>query len=101
MRLTRTSLALCFAVAVCGWAQADTPAMSSRPGSPVTIRLAAANSSAGDKAAADFVCTGTNDEVVLNRAIELLVKGGTVRLADGDYNIDSFANEGDSAIIFD
>ena len=92
----RTSLAftLCFVFAAC---HAD---ISSRVGSPVTIRVAAANSSAGDKEAADFVCTGTNDEMILNHAIGLLVKGGTVRLADGDYHIDAFANEGNSSIIF-
>ena len=71
-----------------------------RPGSPETIRVAAANSSRADKIAADFVCTGTNDEAVLNKAIEMLVRGGTVKLADGDYYIDSFPHEGNTAVLF-
>ena len=71
-----------------------------RAGSPVTIRVAAANSSQGDRSFADLVCTGTNDEAVLNRAIAMLERGGTVKLADGDYYIDAFPNEGNSAVFF-
>ena len=71
-----------------------------RPGSPTVVRVAAANSPDTDKSAADFVCTGTNDEAVLNKAIELLVRGGTVKLADGDYYIDAFPNEGNTAVLF-
>ena len=71
-----------------------------RAGSPVTIRVAAVNSAEGDRSAADFVCTGTNDEVVLTHAIELLERGGTLRLADGDYYIDAFPYEGNSAVFF-
>ena len=70
------------------------------PDSPETVRVAAANSSAADKAVADLVCSGTNDERVLNAAIERLKKGGTVRLADGDYRIDAFEQEGGSAVLF-
>ncbi len=71
-----------------------------RPGSPAIVRVAAANSSEADKTAADFVCAGTNDEAVLNKAIELLVRGGTLKLADGDYFIDAFASEGNTAVLF-
>ena len=71
-----------------------------RPGSPTVVRVAAAKSPDTDKSAADFVCTGTNDEAVLNKAIELLVRGGTVKLADGDYYIDAFPNEGNTAVLF-
>ena len=67
---------------------------------PVMVRVAAANSSEAARSAADFVCTGTNDEAVVNKAIALLVRGGTVTLADGDYYIDAFPNEGNSAVFF-
>ena len=80
--------------------EAPLPEIAERPGSPVTIRVAAANSTEADKAAADFVCTGKNDEAVLNKAIELLVRGGTVKLADGDYYIDAFPHEGNTAVLF-
>ena len=52
------------------------------------------------KAEADFVCTGANDERVINAAIASLEKGGTVQLLDGDYYIDAFEQEGGSAICF-
>jgi len=63
-----------------------------------TIRLAAVNSSAPDRAAATFVCTGENDEIIFNRAIELLPLGGKVMLSDGDYYFDACTNEGGSAV---
>jgi len=44
--------------------------------SPQIVRVAAANSSEAEKAAADFVCTGTNDEVVLTKAVETLTWNG-------------------------
>ena len=74
--------------------------IADRPGSPATTRVAAANSSPADKSAADFVCTGTNDEAVLTRAIETLTRGGTLKLADGDYYIDAFPYEGNTAVFF-
>ena len=43
------------------------------------VRAMAANSVEADKAAADFVCTGKNDEAVFNKAIETLVRGGTLK----------------------
>ena len=67
---------------------------------PTEIVVAAANSRSFEKKAADLVCTGTNDEAVVNAAIARLKFGGTVRLADGDYFLDSCTNEGNSAIIF-
>ena len=98
---SKTRLVLAFAAAA-STALADVTVadLAARPGSPVVIRIAAANSTPGDRAAADFVCTGTNDEVVLNRAIELLVKGGTVKLADGDYYVDAFPHESNTAVLF-
>ena len=67
---------------------------------PVFVRVAAANSSEAARSAADFVCTGTNDEAMLTKAIDGLVRGGTMKLADGDYWIDAFPYEGNSAVYF-
>lgn len=66
----------------------------------MTIKIAAYNSSEKDKAIADVICTGKYDEEVINAQIEKLYHGGTIQLFDGDYNIDSFACEGNSAINF-
>ena len=66
-----------------------------------TIRLAAVNSSAPDRAAADFVCTGENDEVLFNKAVSLLPLGGRIVLADGDYYFDACTNKGGSAVYLD
>lgn len=64
------------------------------------IVIAAYNSLEEDKKIADFVCSGKNDEIIINKAIEMLTRGGTLQLLDGDYNIDSFEHEGNSAIFF-
>lgn len=64
------------------------------------IKIAASNSSCEKKNEADVVCTGQNDEEVINEQIEKLVFGGTVKLLDGDYYFDSFSNEEDSAVFF-
>ena len=85
------------AIAAAGYSQAN---IADRPGSPATVRVAAANSSAAAKSAADFVCAGTNDEAVLTKAIETLTRGGTLKLADGDYYIDAFPYEGNTAVFF-
>ena len=63
-----------------------------------TIRLAAVNSSAPDCAAADFQCTGENDERVFNKAISQLPLGGRIVLSDGDYYFDACDGEGGSAV---
>ena len=65
------------------------------------IRIAASNSSSLDKSRADFVCSGKNDEIVIQQAITALVYGGTIKLLDGDYYIDSFSQHNNSAIFFD
>ena len=65
---------------------------------PTEVVVAASNARDFEKRAADFVCTGKNDERVINAALSLLTRGGTLRLADGDYYIDSFENEGNSAV---
>ena len=64
------------------------------------IVIAASNTDPQDKKLADFVCTGKNDERVINKAIEKLKYGGTIQLLDGDYNIDAFEQDGNSAIYF-
>lgn len=54
------------------------------------IYVAASDSTPAAKAIADYQCTGTNDELVIQEAINSLTYGGTVQLLDGQYNIDSF-----------
>lgn len=103
MNMSNRAKSMAMAAVAAGAIAATGPsaaAIAERPGSPTTIRVAAANSSDPDKRNADFVCSGTNDEAVLNKAIELLTRGGTLRLADGDYYIDAFANEGNTAVTF-
>lgn len=53
-----------------------------------TLVIAASDSSAKSKAQADYVCTGTNDEAVIQEAIDSL-KGtwGSVYLGSGRYHI--------------
>jgi hypothetical protein len=55
----------------------------------VTIVVAASNSTANGRAAADSVCTGSNDDVVINNAISALsgTTGGKVVLLEGLYTI--------------
>ena len=55
-----------------------------------TVIVSANNSSQHDKMLSQFVCTGTNDEIILQEAIDSLEYGGTVILANGTYNIDGF-----------
>lgn len=64
------------------------------------IVIAASNTSSHDKRLADYVCKGKNDERTINKAIESLKYGGTIQLLDGDYYIDAFEQEGNSAIFF-
>ena len=64
------------------------------------IKIAAANSSDKNKEAADAICSGKYDEKVINEQIAKLTRGGTIQLFDGDYYIDSFENENNSAIFF-
>lgn len=64
------------------------------------IKIAASNSSSIDKSKADVVCTGKNDQNLINLQIEKLTTGGTISFFDGDYYIDAFDNEGNSAIFF-
>lgn len=56
----------------------------------MSVVVAASNSSDYDKKRADFVCSGVNDEVMIQSAVDSLKFGGTVYLANGDYNIDGW-----------
>ena len=56
-------------------------------GKPYSTRVvAASNSTASGASGADFVCTGTNDEVTLNAAINSFAGPGEVILLEGTYN---------------
>ncbi len=53
-----------------------------------TLVVAASNSGAKSKAAADYVCDGTSDQTEINNAITALPSvGGKVLLLEGTYNI--------------
>lgn len=52
-----------------------------------TVRIAAANASAGSKAAAHLVATGADDQATFDEAYALLPDGGTILLSEGDYHI--------------
>lgn len=60
-------------------------------GGAFTLLVAASNSTTADKDAADFVCDGTNDEVVLQDVIDTYGTGDVLRvhLAPGSYSIDA------------
>ena len=77
--------ACAFAVAV-GATQSD----------PVWVKVAASGSTEAAKAAADFVCVGTNDQETIQRAIDLCAKDGrNLYLYNGLYMIDAFREWGD------
>jgi len=54
------------------------------------ILIAASDSTDFDKSRAKFVCTGTNDEVTINRAFSTLSPFQDLHFAKGTYYIDSF-----------
>lgn len=55
------------------------------------VTIAASNSDTTDKGKADFVCTGTNDQTVIQNAIDSFGdKSGVILLCNGTYNISSF-----------
>jgi hypothetical protein len=64
---------------------------TSRPGNrAATLVVAASNSTADGCAAADLVCTGTDDQTTINLAIDsctALPNGGRVLLLEGTYNL--------------
>lgn len=59
-----------------------------------SVFVAAADASAAEKLAADYQCTGTNDELVLQQAVNAVYAkgGGEVLLSNGTFSIDSFPN---------
>ena len=54
------------------------------------IVIAASNSNDYDKYNSDFICSGNNDEIIINRAINSLDGSGTIYFCDGDYYIDDY-----------
>lgn len=54
-----------------------------------TFTVAASNSSTADKNVADYLCTGTNDDVTINSAITAAAgaQGGIVQLCAGTFSI--------------
>lgn len=59
------------------------------------IFVAASNAPDWQKQGADFICDGTNDEVEIQAAINMLYNtGGRIRLSNGTFYIDSFQNTG-------
>lgn len=55
------------------------------------VTVAASNTSTEYKDKSDYVCTGKDDQIVIQQAINSLNKtGGTVYLATGDYYIDGW-----------
>ena len=60
------------------------------------ITVAAVDSLCGDRGEVDFRCTGTNDERVINQAIEVAAREDKmVYLLNGTYQIDAFYDFGD------
>ena len=55
------------------------------------VTISAHDSTDIDKAKADYICTGVNDEKVISHAINSLTKGGTVLLFNGTYQIDDYS----------
>lgn len=61
------------------------------------IVIAASNTSDAKKVHADYICTGTNDEVLLNAAFAAAgIFGRTVRLLQGDYYVDGHTKHYDA-----
>jgi len=67
-----------------------------------TLRVAASNSSAQNKQGADYLCTGTNDEVQIQAAINALpATGGKVILEAGTYTLGAGLVIASNAIILE
>jgi hypothetical protein len=62
---------------------------------PYTYKIAASNSTATDKAKADYVCTGTNDQTTINNLMPFTISPPTatesvnIFFFNGDYSIDA------------
>lgn len=88
MTKTKTLIILIAATAMLAAGRANAASTLHRHGNDV--RVAASDSHRADKAAADVVCTGHNDQDAIQRAIDAVGSGGTVFLAAGNYYIDAF-----------
>ena len=64
-----------------------------------TIIIAASDSSDVDKKRADFICTGTDDNKVIESAINMLNTIGTIYLCDGTYYVTSFTQDTDGTYV--
>ena len=64
-----------------------------------TIIIAASDSSDADKKRADLVCTGTDDNKVIESAINMLDTIGTIYLCDGSYYVTSFTQDTDGTYV--
>ena len=72
------------------------PAASTASLDPVWIKVAAAGSSAAAKANADFVCKGTNDQIILQAALDRCkMEERDLFLFNGVYMIDAFSERAD------
>ena len=59
---------------------------------PIDLFVAASDATDAEKKYADYVCTGTNDQSVIQMAIVALGRCGTLHLSSGTFNIDNFDN---------
>ncbi len=63
----------------------------------MNVILAASNSNENSKHYADFVCSGKNDELTIQKALEKCEKENKkLKLLNGTYNIDAFYDFGDN-----
>lgn len=69
-------------------------------GGMMTVAVAASNASASSQSKADFICDGTDDQVLINEAIQICAdtQGGTVWLSEGAFNIDGLIDVSGQAI---
>jgi len=67
--------------------------LTAKIGRGATLTIAASDATALEKAQADYVATGANDDVVINAAIQSLpATGGVVQLSSGSFSISSSIN---------
>ena len=63
--------------------------ISAPTGRSATYVIAASNATALEKAQADVVCDGTDDDVQINDAISKLSSGGTIQLSSGTFTVNA------------
>lgn len=65
-------------------------------GDETEILIAPSDATEGDKNRAHFICTGKNDELVIQQALNCISKNsGVITLLNGNYYFDSFTQVGD------